>query len=88
MTTRSQTRTVVFDAAFTLPGIGEELPAGAYRVESDDEELGGVTWTARRNLATYIHLPSIAQASRPQQIVQIDADDLEVEAALTKDKQP
>lgn len=86
MTTRSQTRTVVFDAAFTLPGIGEELPAGAYRVESDDEELGGVTWTARRNLATYIHLPSIALASRPQQIVQIDADDLE--AALTKDKQP
>ncbi len=83
MSTRTKSSTTRFAAPFRLPGIEQTLPAGEYRVDRDEEIIDGISWIAHRSVATYIHLPSIERASRPTQIVEIDADDLE--AAIAKD---
>lgn len=84
VTTRTKSSTTRFAAPFRLPGIEQMLPAGEYRVDTDEEIIDGLSWIAHRAVATYIHLPSIERASRPSQIIEIDAGDLK--AAIAKDQ--
>lgn len=84
MSTRTKSTTLDFDAAFTLPGIPDMLPPGTYRVDTDEEAVDGLSWTAYRTVATYLHLPSKQEAALPRQIVEIDPAALE--AVLQKDK--
>lgn len=83
MTTRTKSITTRFASPFTLRGIETTLPAGEYRIETDEEMIDGLSFIAHRSVATYIHLPSLEEASRPSQIVAIDPGDLE--AAIAKD---
>ncbi len=42
MTVRTSKKTVTFGRPFTIKGIEEVLPAGAYSIETDEEPLEGI----------------------------------------------
>lgn len=83
MEVRTTRSTVRFSSEFQLHGFDDPQPPGEYRIEYDEEQIEGITFLAFRRIATFLHLPAIATGKSPQQMVQIDPDDLE--AALAKD---
>lgn len=54
METRSQTETLTFRHAFTLPGLPEPQPAGAYTVETEEEMIEGLSFAAWRRVSTIL----------------------------------
>jgi hypothetical protein len=80
---RTTENTVTFNKPFTLAGIGEVLPAGAYRVETDEELLQGISFHAYRRVQTLIHLHSKSGNPRLTRTLTIDPKDLD--AALKRD---
>ncbi len=68
MTTRTTRSVAVFNSAFTLGGIDGELPAGSYRIESEEELIESLSFVAFRRVETTIELPAIGSArSAPDQ---------------------
>ncbi len=55
MTTRTTRKTVTFTHSFSLSGLGPQ-PAGAYEVDTDEEEIENLTFLAHRRVATLIHV--------------------------------
>ncbi len=84
MTSRTTETVVHFTSEFTLPGFDKPQPAGSYRVDSDEEMIGGLTRNAWRRIGAFIHLPAIAVRSSTHRMVPINPADLE--AALEKDR--
>jgi hypothetical protein len=76
MSLRTLNKTVVFTKPFLLKGIGRMLPAGAYRVMTDEEMIEGVSFPAYRRVATMIFVPATAHAGSLE-MVTIDPADLE-----------
>ncbi|MBB4192131.1 hypothetical protein GGE45_003206 [Rhizobium aethiopicum] len=71
--TRTTDTIVRFSAPFALPDlVGEMPPAGDYKIEQDEEPIEGLSWLAYCRVATYIHLPSIAEGNRLRRIVRIE----------------
>jgi hypothetical protein len=58
MTTRTQETTVNFARPFSLKGIDRELPAGDYRVVTDEELIEGLSFPVYRRVATMIFVPA------------------------------
>lgn len=50
MTTRTNTKTVTFAHPFLLKGIDRILPAGDYRVVTDEELIEGVSFPVYRRV--------------------------------------
>jgi hypothetical protein len=50
MTTRSSNEVVSFSQPFLLKGIDRELPAGSYRVVTDEEPIEGLSF---RHIGAY-----------------------------------
>jgi len=84
MTTRMTTSTVTFAHPFTLDEIETELPAGSYRVETEEETLDNVSFVAYRRVATHFFVPSRPGVSSTAQMWQIQPKGLE--RALSRDK--
>jgi len=78
------TSTVTFIHPFTLDEIETELPAGDYRVETEEETLDNVSFIAYRRIATYFFVPSKPGVSSTAQMWMIHPKGLE--RALTRDK--
>jgi hypothetical protein len=78
MTTQTTRSIALFQAAFTLCGIDGELPAGSYRIETEDEVIESLSFVAFHRLETTIEIPAIGSASLKRQIVSIDPLDLAV----------
>ncbi|EXL04011.1 hypothetical protein BG36_11325 [Aquamicrobium defluvii] len=76
-TMRTTQTTVRFSSPFLLKGFDRAQPAGDYLVDKAEELIEGVSWLAYRRVGTFIHLPAIGMSSPVQQVVQIDAADLE-----------
>ena len=86
MTTRTTGRTVTFRRPFVLASFGSELPAGSYDVETDEELLEGISFTAYRRTLTVIRLhPS---PDRPGATQTLSVDPNELDAALARDQAP
>lgn len=51
------TRTINFVRSFRLDEIDHEIPAGEYRVETEEETLDNVSFVAYRRVSTHIFLP-------------------------------
>ena len=76
MMNRTTLSLIRFSRPFTLSGIEGTQPAGAYTVETEEEELQGLSFAAYRRLRTVIMLPPergsmmLAQAvsNRPSQL--------------------
>lgn len=80
MFTRTKTRTVHFDAPFTLTGLDGPYPAGDYQVQDDEEQITGISWLAYRRVATVIE---VAAGNRKSLIHVVPS---ELDAALEKDR--
>ena len=57
LTSRVTTKTFIFTRPFRLDEIDDEIPAGAYRVETEEETLDNVSFVAYRRVATHFFLP-------------------------------
>ncbi len=56
MTMRTTKSTVTFVRPFRLGAFGEQLPAGRYPIETDEELLEGMSFPAYRRTATMMQL--------------------------------
>jgi len=85
--TRASTMTVRFAEPFTLTGLEREQPAGSYIVETDEELIPSLSFTAYRRTATWIRLPGQREGGGPSaghsEVVAIDP--VELDAALARD---
>ena len=75
MPTRTSSKTVTFGRPFWLKGVDRTLPAGDYRVTTDEELIEGLSFPVYRRVATMILVPA-AQASSVE-LVTVDPTDLE-----------
>jgi hypothetical protein len=81
MTTRTSNKTVTFAHPFLLKGIDRELPAGSYRVVTDEELVEGLSFPVYRRVSTMIFVQ--AQASS---VEMVSIDSLDLQAAQDRDK--
>ena len=84
MTIRTSETTVNFNRPFLLGDYEDELPAGDYTVEFDEELLGGVSFPAYRRTRTLIHLPP--KPGYPNGTRKLTTTALDLRIALERDK--
>jgi hypothetical protein len=83
MIARSLSKTVAFSKPFLLKGVDRTLPAGDYRVVTDEDLIEGISFPAYRRVSTMIFVPASTHGTSSVEMVTIDPADLE--AALGKD---
>ena len=69
--------------SFLLKGVDRMLPAGDYRVVTDEELIDGLSFSAYRRVATMIFVP--AQSHRGSSIEMVSIDPQDLQAALDRD---
>ena len=74
MITRTRDKTWTFSKPFRLNGVDRLLPAGDYRVMTDEELIEGLSFPVYRRVATMIFIPGPAQ--RGLEMITIDPADL------------
>jgi len=79
MTTRTRDKTWTFSKPFMLKGVDRLLPAGDYRVTTDEELIEGLSFPVYRRVATMIFVPGPAQ--RSFELITIDPADLQAAQA-------
>lgn len=84
MKTRTSKKVVTFRRPFILGGFDEELPAGAYSVETDEELLEGISFAAYRRVSTLLHLHPKPGRSGLSEILTVDPNELD--AAHARDR--
>ena len=82
MNARSLSETVVFSKPFLLKGVDRILPAGDYRVVTDEELIEGISFPAYRRVSTMIFVPA---ASRGKSIEMVSIDPRDLRIALDQD---
>jgi len=82
MTARSTTRNVTFRRAFSLQGVEGMQPPGTYTIETDEEQIPGLSFLAYRRIATTITLLVPYGGGAVRQAVTIDPTDLEAAQAM------
>jgi hypothetical protein len=83
MIARSISRNVVFRKPFLLKGIDRTLPAGSYRVVTDEELIEGLSFPVYRRVATMMFVPASSHGGSSMEMVTIDPRELE--AALDRE---
>jgi len=81
---RTTEKTVFFRRPFFINGFKEPLPAGDYRVETDEERIEGLSFPAYRRVLTVMQLP--AEPGRPGLTHSLTVDPRDLEAALERDQ--
>jgi hypothetical protein len=84
MLTRTREVTISFTQPFLLKGVDRELPAGDYRIVTDEEMIEGVSFPVFRRVATMMMVPARTRGSIEMLVV----DPLELEAAQARDALP
>ena len=83
MTYRTHKTVETFEHPFILGGFDEVLPAGEYRIETDEERLKGLEFTAYRRIRSIVYLNAESANPGPR-LLTLDPNDLD--AALARDK--
>ena len=86
MTTRTLKTTITFRRPFALDGLDKPLPAGTYHVETDEELLEGLSFSAYKRVLAVIHLQ--ATPNEPGRKQSLTVDPKELDAALQRDRAP
>jgi hypothetical protein len=86
MIARSHDKTVVFNRPFLLKGVDRTLPAGSYRVVTDEELIEGISFPVYRRVGTAILVPGPTPGISSIEMVTIDP--LDLKAALERDAPP
>ena len=82
MTIRTLSKTVFFNKPFLLKGIDRILPAGDYRVVTDEELIEGISFPAHRRIATMIFVTAQHQ---PGSVEMVNIDPVDLRAAQDRD---
>jgi hypothetical protein len=82
MTTRTNDRIVSFAHPFLLKGVDRELPAGDYRVVTDEELIDGLSFPVYRRVSTMIFV----QGQSTSSVEMVTIDQQELEAAQERDE--
>ncbi len=82
MIARSLNETVVFSKPFLLKGVDRTLPAGDYRIVTDEELIEGVSFPAYRRVSTMIFVPATPHGSSVEMVT---IDPLDLRAAQNQD---
>jgi|SwirhirootsSR3_FD_contig_51_3753588_length_710_multi_4_in_0_out_0_2 hypothetical protein len=77
MVVRSRSKSVVFSHPFELKGVDRILPAGDYRVVTDEELIEELSFPAYRRISTMIFVPGQGRQGSSLEMVTIDPRDLE-----------
>jgi hypothetical protein len=77
MLTRTREKTWTFSKPFMLRSLGRELPAGSYRITTDEELIEGLSFPVYRRVATMILVPAQVQHGA-MEMVTIDPAELEL----------
>ena len=83
MIARTLSKTVVFTKPFLLKGVGRILPAGDYRVVTDEELIGGLSFPVYRRISTMIFVP--AQSHPTLSVATVVIDPIDLQAAQDRD---
>jgi hypothetical protein len=83
MTMRTTKSTVTFVRPFRLGAFGEQLPAGQYAIETDEELLEGLSFPVYHRTTVMMQL--IADPLRPGVTEVVTIDPKQLEEALAKD---
>jgi hypothetical protein len=87
MMTRTITKTVTFGRPFVLGGLEGVQPSGTYAVETDEELIPTLSFTAYRRTATWLRLPGRGEGAEPSagfsEVVAVDP--VELDGALASD---
>lgn len=84
MATRTTSKTVTFTKSFVLGDVDEVFPAGDYVIETDEDLLQGLSFSAYLRIATVIYLPDRSGNPRLSRALTIDPQELE--ASLSRDR--
>jgi hypothetical protein len=84
MMMRTKQTTVTFKSPFFLVGLDEEQPAGTYSIETDEERLEALSFSAYHRVQTLIHLHP--KTGNPSLIQTMRIDPEELAAALRCDQ--
>jgi hypothetical protein len=84
MATRTTSNIVTFTKPFVLGDFDEVLPAGDYVVDTDEDLLQGLSFSAYLRVATIVHLPDKSGNSRLSRALTIDPHKLD--KALARDQ--
>lgn len=82
MATRTTSKIVTFARPFMLKGVDRTLPAGNYRVVTDEELIEELSFSVYRRVSTMIFVPGKSASS--VEMVAIDPQDLQ--AAQERDQ--
>ena len=85
MTYRTQETLVTFEHPFVLGGFDEVLPAGDYRIETDEELLEDLPFPAYRRIRVLVLLNAKSVNPGPRVLT---IDPKELDAALIRDQMP
>jgi len=77
MTTRTTSKTVRFARPFLLKGIDRTLPAGDYKVVTDEDLIEGLSFPAYRRMSTMIIIPADLHRRSSIEMVTVDPGDLQ-----------
>jgi hypothetical protein len=86
MTVRTSEKTVTFRRPFRLGDFDEVLQPGAYRIETDEELLAGISFPAYRRILTLMHLHAEPGRRGVERLLTIDPKELD--EALERDQAP
>ena len=76
MSTQSTQTSVTFRKPFTLSSVEGPQPAGTYRLETDEEQIEGLSFNAFRRMTMTLHLPANPAPGATRHVVQIDPKEL------------
>jgi hypothetical protein len=77
MINRTRSDIVVFGHPFELKGIDRTLPAGEYRVVTDEQLIEELSFPVYRRVATMIFVPGQSPQAASVEMVTIDPNDLQ-----------
>lgn len=81
MNTRSRDKMWTFNKAFMLKGVDRLLPAGRYRVSTDEELIERLSFAVYRRVATMIFVPG----SNGSSLEMLSIDPVDLQAAQDRD---
>ena len=89
MSTRTTRTHVTFRHPFELSALQGPQPPGTYTLETDEEQIDGLSFNAFRRMSTILHLPADPLPGGTRQAVQVDPEELAVAlAADSSDGRP
>ena len=76
MTTRSLSKSVVFNHSFELKDVDRILPPGEYRIVTHEELIEELSFPICRRVVTWIFIPAVSHQASTAEMVAIDPQEL------------